>query len=259
MKSKKRTATSRRYRAVVRATKRRRPSIHLPPEEYAFHTLPEGQLEACLDYECHRERARRQFSTILKEAAEIDKLDESEDEKFRQKLELQSELDALKESLRPWLSLTPTEREHHLQKSAIKPTRRPEPVRFHSDLGKLQQVLTRGSSRWERLDIVVDWEASKKALVESFAKLVDRLRGTPGTKAHGCPVNEKRGNQPSVPQCLYQLVVWRCREAKFNAFKTMQILNRLRPCCPIPSEESFLNKFVEVARAGERLVFDGPG
>jgi hypothetical protein len=66
-----------------------------------FDTLQEVEYEPCFWYETHRERCIRRCGSIMQEVEEIDLSGQSEDEKFRQKLELQEELDEVKVVERP--------------------------------------------------------------------------------------------------------------------------------------------------------------
>lgn len=223
-----------------------------PSYEFAFDTLPETELEHCLHWECRRERAICHQQTILDEAETLAKAPLSEDEKFRQGLELQSELDAARRASRPWIKLSPKERSSVLsiEQRAVPFS---EPIRLASELSRLEKyVLSQPSNRRERLEVIVDWSSSTKRLVSSFEALIERLRKTQGTKANLVQAVEARGRQRTVHECLFRLAVWRCWKAGLSASEALRVLARLLPKFG-PDAGTFAKKYASLAREGGKM------
>lgn len=208
-------------------------------------------MKACFEYECSRERAKLRRQAILKEAKEIEqRCEDDEDEKFRELLDLQEELNQLRqESKLPWLSLPPCKRT--TLSSYEERSDRSEPVILFADLPSLGQALTRRN----RLDLVIDWSKSEKRLKNSFGKLIRRLRLTPGTNANLTSVVDERGQKLSAKQKLLRLVLYRCRKGRIRFDRILLILDSFRRHgFAVPAESTLQKKFALLAREGERLI-----
>lgn len=222
----------------------------LPDHEVAFHRLDKAELEACLAWECYRERALINQDSIFQEAEVVEKSKRSEEAKFMRLLELQRELDAERKASRPWLSLEPQDRNAFLMR--IRKTRHvTEPFALFSELSPMHRLWARWSPRCERLEVLVDWSKSNKKLVASFTRLVTRLRKNGGTKANLIKIKDGRGSRSTVKQDLFRLAIWRCHKAGLNAKRALTRLEQLRiDFGPAPSTVE--KKYTSIAKECEQ-------
>ena len=249
--------SNRQSKSTSRKQARRR-WIPLPRAEYEFDKLDTAELGACLRYEHEREYVRKHRAAILQEAAEIDQLDESEREKFRQKLELQNQLDAL-QRLAPWLTLEAAHRQRLVGQFAEQRSPKAEAIRLYSDLMRVEQFMFRSPhSSHERIEIVVNWARMNEVLFDSFRRLIEKQRSTPGTKAQRTHLIETRGRYTNAGEGLVELVAWRCRKANLTLKETIRILRSLDKTLPVPSNSTLEKKMAEKVRSAEKAMFGLP-
>jgi len=177
------------------------------------------------------------------------------DQLFRRRLELQSELDSLRCYQRPWLLMTPKEKDAHVRRIARKSSSGPKGVRLASELTVVEARLARLSGKPDHLELILDWSRSNKELAKSFLLLVKRLRTIPSTRAHDVVVKEARGRQSSSKELLFQLAIWRCRKARLNTRETLDLVESLRRGFNGPDKATLSKKLSSIERTFERAFF----
>ena len=176
-----------------------------------FDTLQEVEYEPCFWYEIRRERLGWQRASIMRQVAEIDNSGEGEDEKFRQKLELQEELDQVKRAERPWLELTDAEKQRFMEE---------EPVRLAKEVRQGERWL--GERNHFGLELWIDLRHSKDDLEASFQRLLTKLR------QQGKAKFTKPGRPQSIALRLFSLSVCRCLRRGMKPDEVWDHLARLR-------------------------------
>jgi hypothetical protein len=189
-------------------------TVHRRPadEDYRFDKLKkEEEYEPCFRYEIFRERINQFRAIIIKEASEIDISGESEAEKFRQKLELQEQLDELKRADRPWLKLTDAE----------KPTRREESVREMTPMDRWLRKKN-ASPAVEGIELSIDFRNSTNDLMASFHRLLTKMRKER-------KIEFKNAGRPhSIKLRLFNLTVYRCLQRGMKPDEVWEHLAPLR-------------------------------
>lgn len=218
----------------------------LPSYEFAFDTLPEAELKACLAWECYREvELFRQQATVGK-AKGIAKV------RLRQ-----GKKSGLPQEPLPWMLLSPEQRAG-MASRIYPPMAHPNAFRLMSELSPNDQFLLSAFDRYERIEVVLDWSRSTKRLVKSFRDWVTRLRRTPGTKASLTPTVETRGQRRTVRNGLFLLALWRCHKAGLNGHEALVVLDSLRRAFG-PSSCTVTKRYASLAREGERVLQQGVG
>jgi hypothetical protein len=188
-------------------------------------------------------------SRTLDEIAETDRV-------FAQKLDLQGELDQLKESesryLRCWLNLSGAEKSKFgsgirtgkagkASKTGQLVSGVDQPpsgsVRLANELGQLPSVsdsrlirLKRLSSNYhkylEKLEIEIDWREQDGPLADSFLRLVKWMRKYRGKAAF--EVEHRGPKSLQIDSRLFALAVWRCSKFGMNNSEIWRALAPLR-------------------------------
>lgn len=185
-------------------------TIHGEPD-YWFDKLKEAEYEPCFWYEIRRERLCCHRAEIMRQVAELDQSGEGEDEKFRLKLELQEELDQVKRAERPFLKLTPAERQRFMEE---------DPVRLAKEVSPGERWL--GGRKQFGVELWIDLRHSNDDLAASFKGLLARLRHQGEAKFTG------HGRPTSIKLRLFSLSVYRCLRRSMRPDEAWNHLARLR-------------------------------
>jgi hypothetical protein len=204
-----------------------------------FADLDEAEYEPCFWHEIRRERLPRSRLRIMQHVVEIDNSSEDENEKFRQKLELQQELDELKRGERAWVDLTNPEK-----RALMESTDWDEPVRSVKEMSRWER--RRPSAAQEVIALSIDFRETNEALMASFQRLLTKMRD--GGKAKF----EKRGRPVSVKLRLFSLSVYRCLREGMKPNEAWKYLAPLRDKFWIGEHNS--EKLIELAGDIEREI-----
>lgn len=219
--------------------------------EWAFYSLSSPEIEACLRYECFRERAFFQCEALHQEAALLKKQAGGiTDHVFPQLLEIQEELNYLGRKCHPWLSLTRKERAALLNSVEM-----PEKsVWVVSELTPLQKLIAKHSKKRKRLELVVDWSESPKQLKECFGNTLEWLR------KHDRQVpnrTEKRGAKKSECSALLYLTLWRLEKAGIPRVRIIEMIDSHRinsSDLGIPDSGTLKKNFRKYVREAEAAI-----
>jgi hypothetical protein len=182
----------------------------IPEVEWAFHSLPESEFRACLQYEVFRERTFCYWDALRGEAAVLQNaVDGINIHILPDLVELQDELNNVRKNCVPWLSLSAEEKNELLKKSeGHSADSMSEAVWAAANLTPLQKWRLKYSGSRMALEVIVDWSRNSGEIVESFAKLVHSLR-TGSIPSITVPLpTENRGNKTTPPQGLFYLAFW---------------------------------------------------
>jgi hypothetical protein len=183
-----------------------------------FTELKEAEYVPCFWYEIRRVRMNRHHASIMEQVAEIDNSGESEAEKFRQKLELQEELDEMKRDERPWPELTDVEKREFMDSiGSIQPVRLAKEVRPWERMGTEY-----ASSAVEHIELSIDFRKGNEILMASFESLLKKMRKEGKSKF------TKPGRPESIELKLFNLSVYRCLQRGMKPDEVWEHLAPLR-------------------------------
>jgi hypothetical protein len=242
-----------------------------PPEfEYRFDLLDEDEYKDCFRYEIQRYSLPRLRAGIQKELASIPadtempvEPDDVEGSVFARKRDLEEELVELKEYERPWLELRKTELPPHLTSSKkwLAQYNLPIKKRIAKDTYQPVQLLSRldpfsrarlfvADSRFQKLEIFIDWTKPDTQLAASFSRLVKGMRKQCGKAQFK---KEKRG-RPKAPveDDLFALAVWRCSSCGMTHAEIWDCLVELRSKWQIAKDKK--RQLGALSRRIERLI-----
>lgn len=216
----------------------RRKNVH-PKPDYRFEGLTEAEYEPCFQYEIRRERIPKRRASLMEQAAKVDACDDTDGEKFRQKLELQRELDEVKRAERPWLKLTKAERQTHLKK---------EPVQLANEVKPGERWLRkkRVSGPHADIELFIDFTYGNEVLVASFQRLLTKMR------KEGMAQFTAPGRPNSIKLRLFSLSAYRCLRRGMQPDEVWKHLTKLREKFWIGEQQR--TKLPELAMKIERVI-----